>query len=119
MKRSIAKRLHDALTASTEISMFVAGESEQSFLSDRKLQLALERLLTILGEALAQARNEDPTLVETLPEVSQIVGMRNRIVHVYDGVDMRLMWQVVSQRVPDFLPKLEGVLATALIEDDQ
>ncbi|HWK80848.1 MAG TPA: HepT-like ribonuclease domain-containing protein [Thermomicrobiales bacterium] len=118
MKQKVAKRLHDALAATSEISQFIEGETEQSYLSDRKLQLALLFLLTIVGESLSQARRDDPSLNELIPKLHSIVGMRNRIVHVYDDVDYRLLWLAVSISVPELAPQLEHALATQAIEAD-
>lgn len=119
MKQKTAKRLLDALLAAEEINAFVAGETEHSYLQDRKLQLALLHLLTILGESLSQARRDEPSVGQLLPEARQIIGMRNRIVHVYDGVDLRLLWQAMTLRVPELVPRLEEVLGAVEIDEDE
>ncbi len=42
-----------------------------------------------------------------LPEVpwSQIVGMRNRLVHAYFDVDLTILWETVAEALPDLLAK--------------
>ena len=39
------------------------------------------------------------TAIPTIPW-HQIYGMRNRIVHGYDGVDMRIVWDTVAEDIP-------------------
>ncbi|CAN0479734.1 unnamed protein product, partial [Phaeothamnion confervicola] len=60
-----------------------------------------------------------PSVGELLPEARQIIGMRNRIVHVYDGVDLRLLWQAMTLRVPALVPRLEEVLSAVEIDEDK
>ena len=40
----------------------------------------------------------------------QLYGMRNRIVHGYSGVNMRIVWETVSGDIPALDRELEGVL---------
>ena len=59
-----------------------------------------------IGE-LAKASLSDTTK-ESIPGIpwKQIYGLRNRIVHGYDGVDMRIVWDTVSEDIPQFHAKL-------------
>ncbi len=40
----------------------------------------------------------------------QLYGMRNRIVHGYDGVDMRIVWDTIRLDLPELLDELERIL---------
>lgn len=40
----------------------------------------------------------------------QLYGMRNRIVHGYSGVNMRIVWDTVSNNIPTLDIELEEVL---------
>ena len=59
-----------------------------------------------IGE-LAKASLSDAAK-ESIPGIpwKQIYGLRNRIVHGYDGVDMRIVWDTVSEDIPQFHAKL-------------
>ena len=46
----------------------------------------------------------------------QIYGLRNCIVHGYDGVDMRIVWDTVSEDIPRFRVKLAVINDTANLE---
>lgn len=47
---------------------------------------------------------------EALPAIPwrQIYGMRNRIVHGYSGVELRIVWDTVSEDIPRFRQELEA-----------
>ncbi|MCG4469264.1 DUF86 domain-containing protein [Lawsonibacter sp. DFI.6.74] len=42
----------------------------------------------------------------------QIYGMRNRIVHGYDGVNMLIVWETVSEDIPQLNRELAKILGT-------
>jgi uncharacterized protein with HEPN domain len=39
-----------------------------------------------------------------------MAGMRDRIIHGYDNVDLRIMWDVVKQEIPQIKPQLQQLL---------
>lgn len=45
-----------------------------------------------------------------LPEVRQIIGMRNRIIHGYDSVDHMIVWDVVQVKILPLRQSLEQLL---------
>ena len=42
----------------------------------------------------------------------QIYGMRNRIVHGYDGVNLLIVWETVSEDIPQLNRELAKILGT-------
>lgn len=100
MKRETAKRLHDARTACLEIDEFTAGRSIESVWTDRALQLSLQKLLEIIGEALNRAYESEPETVSVIPNLRLIVDMRNRLTHGYDSVDYAVVWRVSTEEIP-------------------
>lgn len=48
---------------------------------------------------------------ESIPGIpwKQIYGLRNRIVHGYDGVDMRIVWDTVSEDIPQLRAELAAI----------
>ena len=73
---------------------------------DRMLNLALVRLLEIIGEAANRVPEEDRA---GFPEVPwpQIVSLRNRLIHGYDEVDFDILWQIVAHDLPRLVEALE------------
>jgi uncharacterized protein with HEPN domain len=110
MSDQTTKRLLDALAACDAIKSFLAGRSVQEYNEDFGLRLQIERLLEIIGEALNQATAGDDTLRHTLPELGEIIGMRNRIIHGYDVIDNELIWSTATFRVPELRSQLESIL---------
>ncbi|WP_246584938.1 HepT-like ribonuclease domain-containing protein [[Mycobacterium] fortunisiensis] len=68
---------------------------------------AVERQLEIVGEALNRLSKVDKELSAKIPELARIVAFRNILIHGYTDVDDALVWQVIT----DKLPELELVLS--------
>lgn len=66
MQAETAKRLRDALDAAHEIGTIVELSRNQHLDSQRDHQLAIERLLATVGEALNRAIRADESLVEKI-----------------------------------------------------
>lgn len=75
--------------------------------SDRQFNLALVRLLEIVGEAANHIPEE---VRERNPDVPwpQVVGLRNRLIHGYDEVDFDILWQIISRDLPKLIQALEA-----------
>lgn len=61
-----------------------------------------------LGE---QANRIDEEFEKRHPEIPwrQIYGLRNRIVHDYEGVNLNLVWEIISSDLPDLLVALKNL----------
>jgi uncharacterized protein with HEPN domain len=99
----------DILDASRSIRDFTRGATQDAYLKDRKLQLAVERALEIIGEA---ARLVSGEFKERHPEVpwQQIIAQRNVIAHDYGEIKQDRIWKVASDRIPDLIRHLERLL---------
>lgn len=111
MDRKTAALLHDAMVASDEIARFTAGLSREEFDQQRGTQLIVERLIITVGEALSQADRSVKDLEKLIPELWDIVGMRNRIVHGYRDIDEDIVWKVVVTKAPELATLLRNLLA--------
>jgi uncharacterized protein with HEPN domain len=118
LKQRTAKLLHDALSAGREIEQFAAGTTRKQFLDDRSLHLIFERLFEIVGEALSQAIKEEPAVRSQIPDVTKIIGARNRIAHEYADVNYPLLWFTATRRVPGMCETLERLLADVPVDPD-
>lgn len=88
-----------------ELLTLMHGRSRGDLDSDRVLALAIVRLLEIIGEAAARVRIAER---ERRPEIpwAAIVGLRNRLIHGYDDVDLDIVWAIVSSDLPTLLMRL-------------
>lgn len=84
-------------------------EGKDAFLEDRKTQDAVVRNLEVIGEA---AKNISESLRATHPDIpwKRIAGMRDKMIHAYFGVDVRLVWEVVERDLPALHRRLDGIL---------
>lgn len=92
-----------------EILDLTRGKTRSELEADRVLGLALTRLLEIVGEAAGRVPVSERSRYPEIPW-PEIVGLRNRLIHGYDSVDHDILWQIITQDVPDLVGKLEDVL---------
>jgi uncharacterized protein with HEPN domain len=92
-----------------EAAAMVSGKTRADLDSDRKLNLALVRLLEIVGEAANRIPAEERLQHPQMPW-SQIVGLRHRLIHGYDVVDFDVLWQIVSRDLPSLVSVLEQIV---------
>ncbi len=85
------------------------ADGEESFFADTKTQDAVVRNLEIIGEAV---KNISGGLKETHSGVTwkRIAGMRDKMIHEYFGVDLRLVFDVVRGDLPELKRKIESIL---------
>ena len=99
-------RMRHMLDAAREAVALSRGKGPRAIARDRVLSLALVRLLEVVGEAAGRVSDETR---EAHPEVpwSQIVGLRNRLIHGYDSVDLEILWRILSDDLPRLIEALE------------
>ncbi len=101
--------LWDMLDAAREIEGFLANARADDYERDRKLQLAVERLLEIIGEA---GRRLSTTFREENVHIpwAGIIGLRNVLAHEYGEVRNDIIWRVATKRVPELARALERLV---------
>lgn len=91
--------LWDMLDAATAVADFVSGVRPADYLRDRKLQLAVERAIEIIGEA---ARRVSDPVKSAHPEIpwQQMVAQRNVLAHEYGEIKQERIWIVATTQIP-------------------
>lgn len=104
-----AAYLWDMLDAARTVRDFVAGMTINRYMLDRKLQLAVERAVEIIGEA---ARRVSDAFKAAHPEIpwKGIIGQRHVLAHEYGEIKQERMWAVASSNIPDLIATLEPLL---------
>jgi uncharacterized protein with HEPN domain len=105
-----AKLLADALSAIDTAQEFMGQAELPAYLSNRMMRSAVERQLEILGEACSQLDKLDTAWRERLPDLKLAIGLRNRIIHVYDGVDHEIVFETVKMDLPGLRASVERFL---------
>ena len=99
MKKDDAVYLHHILDAIERIAGYVQGVSAKQFLENALIQDGVVHQLEIAGEASRNLSNEVRQKYSGVPW-SQIIGLRNRIIHVYFNVNLRIVWEIVQNDLP-------------------
>ena len=98
----------DILESARTIRAYVAGMTRQDFLRDTQVQDSVIRRLEIIGEAAGRI---SPEFRNAQPEIQwpEIRGMRNRMIHGYDDVDMDIVWDTVERDIPHLIQIIESL----------
>lgn len=108
MLHKTEKLLLDIRISCEEIIEFTAGKTFEDFQTDRLLQLAIERIFEIIGEAMNRLLREDPEGLEAkIPEYQAIIGFRNLLAHGYDIIDDASLWDFTQNEVSRLLKQIE------------
>jgi uncharacterized protein with HEPN domain len=85
------------------------GVSFSQFESDFRINFAVVRALEIIGEAAKHLPDELRQRDPDFPWKS-MAGMRDRIIHGYDNIDLQIVWAVVKNDIPKIKPHMELVI---------
>ncbi len=108
-RRDDQVRLVDMLIYAREAAALSGQTSLKDFEKDRVMQLAMQKLVEILGEAANRVSEETQ---QSHPEIQwpQIIGMRNRLVHGYDDVNLDILWKIVETDLPPLIQQLKDIV---------
>lgn len=104
--RSDAAYLAPMVQAARDAMEFTAGLTPPEWTRSRLHQHAVLKSLEIVGEAASQVSAETRDQFPMIPW-TEIIGMRNRIVHAYFGVDFGVVWRSVQEDLPTMIDHLE------------
>jgi uncharacterized protein with HEPN domain len=109
MSREFLDFVEDILDAMQKAESLLEGVSFSQFEADFRINFAVVRALEIIGEAAKRLPEE---LRQSYPDIpwKGMAGMRDRIIHGYDNVDLQIVWDVVKRDIPQIKPKIEGLL---------
>ena len=101
--------LLDILSAARRAIQFGASVSRQEFLSDLKTQSAVLHQLLVLGEAVKRL---SPEFRQRHPGIPwrQAAGMRDIVIHNYDGVDLSEVYRTLERDLPALIKDLTSLL---------
>ncbi len=97
------------LDAAREAVAFGGEYSRTDLDGDRKLNLALVRLLEIIGEAAGGISEQFRQTHSSVPWM-KMIGMRNRLIHGYFDVNLDIVWETVKDDLPRLIAQLEDIV---------
>ena len=107
--REDAVSLRDMLDHAREALDLLGDTSREGLRDHRVLQLALTRLVEIVGEAANRVSGATRQAHLDIPW-PRIIGMRNWLAHGYDVIDYDLLWDTVTTDLPPLIAALERIL---------
>jgi len=98
--------LLDMLQSAELIMSYTAQCSKDEFVENVQLQDSVIRRLLVIAEA---ARRVSESTRRTLLNISwqEINGMRNRLVHEYDDINLNILWDTVQTEIPPLIEELK------------
>jgi uncharacterized protein with HEPN domain len=107
--RADKDKLNDILNAISSIERY-AVQGREAFEADELIQTWMLHYLQIIGEA---ARSISLVLRETHSTIpwESIIGFRNLVVHEYFRVDLSVVWEIITQDLPDLKVQIKEMLA--------
>lgn len=93
-----------------EASDYVQGMTFDAFMQDRKTMSATAFCISQIGE-LAREVSESTQAVHPQIPWRSIKGMRNKIVHDYENVDLAVLWGTITKSLPTLIRNIDNLLA--------
>jgi uncharacterized protein with HEPN domain len=104
-----AAHLLNAIEAGQRVVDFTRNLTYEDYIADDRTRLAVERSLTIIGEAAKRMSASLRAAHSNIPW-SRIIGLRNVLMHEYDEIDHRRIFVVSTQLVPELVVQLTALL---------
>jgi len=84
--------------------------SYDEFIQDDKTVFAVVRALEIIGE---RVKNIPDDIREDYSEIpwKVMAGMRDKVIHEYFGVNIKLIWKTIKERIPEIKPLFDEILS--------
>src|SRR5262249_56323246 len=98
--------LLDILRAARLTVVFKGDLDQPAFLNDLKTQSAVLHQLLVLGEAVKRLSEGFRTSHPAIPW-RMIAGMRDKLIHAYDAVDLDEVWKTVDIDLPQLITLLD------------
>lgn len=108
-KRDYKILLEDIINAIDKVFKYTENLSYEDFASDEKTQDAIFRNFEVIGEAATQIPENIKNKYAGI-EWYKIIGLRNRIIHEYFGIDISIVWKIIQENLNDFRVSINKIL---------
>ena len=103
-----ATRLRHMLDAGCEALEMSKGKNRDDLANDRKLSLALVKLLETVGEAAYKVSQAKRLELDQI-EFEKIIKMRHRLVHNYFDINYDVIWNTIQNSLPELVKQLKEI----------
>ena len=108
MQRDISY-FSDILDSSKLAVGYLANISYNEFKQNTAIQDAVIRRIEIIGEAANRISDTSRKRYDHLPW-TEMKGMRNLLIHEYDEIDLKEVWNTVKNDLPSLIIEIEKIL---------
>lgn len=109
MKKDEFTYLRHILERLNKIIEFTKDMDDQDFLNNNLVQEAVIRQFEVIGEATKKISSEFRNNYPTVPW-KDMAGMRDKLIHGYEGVDYWIVWETVINDVPKIKDEIEKII---------
>lgn len=106
-------RIKHMLDSANEALSFINNKSREDLDQNKMLVLSLVKCIEIIGEAASKISEELKSKHQQIPW-KDIIGMRNRLTHVYFDIDYNIVWETIKNELPSLREELKKI--TVLLE---
>lgn len=108
-KRDSALLLEDILICVSKIQKYTQGLSYHEFINAEMTKDAVVRNFEIIGEASSRF-DSDFRIENSEIEWKRIVGLRNKLIHDYTGVNYQIVWDIIQNYLEELRFQVQNVL---------
>lgn len=109
-EKSDTATLNDLVLACLRVMEYVEGASRSDLDRDNQLLSACCYQIAVMGEAAKRVSRATRSRHQEVPW-RDIAGMRDRLIHGYDSVDLDQLWKSATEDVPVLLERVRTILA--------
>ena len=102
-------RIEDILECIRRVQRHTQGLGFDEFENDEKTIDSVLRNLEIIGEASKHIPGKIQKIYPNVPWI-EMYTMRNIVIHEYHGVNLKIIWQTVTEDLPALIPQLTKIL---------
>ena len=88
------------------IQTILADKTFDDYTNDINTRFAVERLFSIIGEAMNGLVHHAPADAETITAFRRIIAFRNILIHRYSQVDNEIVWDIAHSYLPTLITEV-------------
>ncbi|KKL47238.1 hypothetical protein LCGC14_2337520 [marine sediment metagenome] len=109
MRRDNKLFLKDIYKSCEYILEFIKGMDFNEFKRDEKTLSAVIRKFEIIGESVRYLPDRIKKSYLNVPW-KEMAGMRDHLIHGYFGIDYKIVWDTIKEKIPDLISIISQIL---------